>query len=184
MVNQETQTLGQTVTQIESDDRDLVLALLTAYRSVFPNLHTQSEFDRTVAAVSDKQKLDREHLKVIRTSVGYGKNLYGSGLKSTVDPDGVVSKRLHDLDRRIAADHVLKTVQPFFDHVASGVKTFEIRENDRGFKVGDRVLLREYDPHTEMYSGESILIEITYTLSGFYPVPHNWMVFSFDKLAQ
>lgn len=40
--------------------------------------------------------------------------------------------------------HVLKTVQPYFDDVASGKKTFEIRKNDRNFQVGDLLRLVEH----------------------------------------
>ena len=42
--------------------------------------------------------------------------------------------------------HRLKTIQPYFDNIASGAKTFEIRKNDRGFEVGDELLLMEWSP--------------------------------------
>lgn len=43
--------------------------------------------------------------------------------------------------------HYLKTVQPYFDAIDQGLKTFEIRKNDRDFKVGDiLVLLEEPQP--------------------------------------
>ena len=42
--------------------------------------------------------------------------------------------------------HILKTWPRYFDDVESGGKTFEIRKNDRGFQVGDVLLLREWDP--------------------------------------
>lgn len=58
--------------------------------------------------------------------------------------------------------HELKTVQPYFDAVADGSKTFEIRKNDRGFKVGDRLRLREYNPAGDSYSGTSVYADITY----------------------
>lgn len=40
--------------------------------------------------------------------------------------------------------HHLKTLQEYFQAVIDGRKLFEIRNNDRGFEVGDRVILEEY----------------------------------------
>ena len=58
--------------------------------------------------------------------------------------------------------HELKTWQPYFEEVIRGRKTFEIRENDRNFKVGERLLLKEFDPDTQTYSGKDALYKITY----------------------
>ncbi len=40
--------------------------------------------------------------------------------------------------------HKLKLNAAYYDDSASGIKTFEIRKNDRDFKVGDILELREY----------------------------------------
>jgi hypothetical protein len=45
--------------------------------------------------------------------------------------------------------HELKTWTEFFQAVKSGAKTFEIRENDRDYKVGDVLWLREFLPCPE-----------------------------------
>lgn len=58
--------------------------------------------------------------------------------------------------------HELKCQQPYFAALRSGKKTFEIRWNDRGFKEGDMLRLREYDALSDYYSGEECLREITY----------------------
>lgn len=47
------------------------------------------------------------------------------------------------------------------------VRIFEFRNNDRGFKVDDVVILREYDPITSLFSGDEIFIKITYILDDF-----------------
>jgi hypothetical protein len=39
--------------------------------------------------------------------------------------------------------HKLKTIQPYFDDIISGKKEFELRRDDRGFRVGDRLDLFE-----------------------------------------
>ena len=40
--------------------------------------------------------------------------------------------------------HKLKLNAAYYDDSASGIKTFEIRKNDRDFKVGDILELREW----------------------------------------
>ncbi|QJD54544.1 hypothetical protein [Sphingomonas phage Kharn] len=42
--------------------------------------------------------------------------------------------------------HELKCHPHFFAAIAAGKKTFEIRRNDRDYRVGDMLNLREYDP--------------------------------------
>lgn len=41
--------------------------------------------------------------------------------------------------------HELKLRREFFDYVRFGVKKFEIRKDDRGFNVGDTLVLKEID---------------------------------------
>lgn len=57
--------------------------------------------------------------------------------------------------------HALKTLPEYYRDVVAGVKTFEIRKNDRGFQVGDALILREFDPETG-YTGDMISRNITY----------------------
>lgn len=42
-------------------------------------------------------------------------------------------------------NHELKIDPQYYKRVANGSKTFEVRNNDRGFQMGDTVLLLEYD---------------------------------------
>ncbi len=56
--------------------------------------------------------------------------------------------------------HHLKILPEYFEAVVSGDKCFEIRKNDRGYKVGDILRLNEYEDGK--YTGNFHVAEITY----------------------
>lgn len=58
----------------------------------------------------------------------------------------------------------LKSWPAEFAAVRSGDKAFEIRRDDRdpAFERGDLVLLREWLPTSQRYSGEQVTVEIGY----------------------
>jgi len=62
--------------------------------------------------------------------------------------------------------HSLKSWPEFFEPVFTGQKTFELRNNDRHFKVGDTLNLREYDDRKGEFTGREINKRITYMLDG------------------
>jgi hypothetical protein len=62
--------------------------------------------------------------------------------------------------------HRLKTWSKYFWEVVEGNKTFELRKNDRDFKVGDNLLLEDYDEKKQIYSFNTLLVKITYMLDG------------------
>ena len=87
--------------------------------------------------------------------------------------------------------HELKIWPQYFCRVADGSKTFEVRENDRGFQPGDIVVLKEYFPEIiekwqqcgsfdesyhepKGFSGKSLKFKIGYIL----PIDGNKVVFS------
>ncbi|WP_317944361.1 DUF3850 domain-containing protein [Sporosarcina saromensis] len=56
--------------------------------------------------------------------------------------------------------HRLKIMPEYFKAVASKAKRFEIRKNDRDYKIGDGLLLREFKD--DDYTGNEINAVITY----------------------
>lgn len=58
--------------------------------------------------------------------------------------------------------HELKIGSEFFEAVKDGRKKFEIRKNDRNYQEGDVLVLKEYDPINQLFTGEIIKVEITY----------------------
>lgn len=63
--------------------------------------------------------------------------------------------------------HELKTLADFWDAVADGTKTFEVRENDRGFQTGDKLRLVRTVPGEASIPPQVIVKTITYVLSGW-----------------
>lgn len=61
--------------------------------------------------------------------------------------------------------HELKVWPEFFDALANQTKNFEARKNDRGFRVRDQLLLKEYDTE-KGFTGFWVQSKITYILKG------------------
>lgn len=75
--------------------------------------------------------------------------------------------------------HELKTHDGPFQAIKMGQKTFEFRYNDRNYKPGDSVLLREYLPNLGKYTQDVIKANIGFCLYGpAFGVPENYVVFS------
>jgi len=65
-------------------------------------------------------------------------------------------------------EHYLKTWPEYFDAVIDGRKPFEFRKNDRGFEVGDILILQEWDPLFRNYTGKSCVRRVTYLLRNLF----------------
>lgn len=61
--------------------------------------------------------------------------------------------------------HDLKCAECYFEAVADGRKTFELRLNDRGFNAGDELMLREVNERG-YYTDRQLRCAVTYVLSG------------------
>lgn len=64
--------------------------------------------------------------------------------------------------------HELKCWPEYFEAVQSGDKPFEVRKWDRPYAVGDTLLLREYDPEAQDYTGRELTRTISYLLDLTY----------------
>jgi hypothetical protein len=90
-------------------------------------------------------------------------------------------------------NHELKTDPEVFDAVKSGAKTFEIRFDDRWFKVGDILTLRKTRyTGSEMqngapleYTGDQLECKVTYILKGpKYGLSSGWVIMSIAILQK
>jgi hypothetical protein len=57
--------------------------------------------------------------------------------------------------------HTVKSWPQFFKPILEGSRTHELRKNDRGYEIGDRLELREFMPETQTYSGRRCIVEVT-----------------------
>lgn len=81
--------------------------------------------------------------------------------------------------------HELKTVFPFFGLVWDGKKKFELRKNDRDFKAGDILVLKEYDAADNSYSGREVTAKVTLIMTAYEgAITEGWAVLSIDVLAK
>ncbi|MGI1820044.1 DUF3850 domain-containing protein [Lactobacillus johnsonii] len=58
--------------------------------------------------------------------------------------------------------HELKILPEYYKAQVEGKKNFEIRKNDCNYKIGDKLVLKEYDPETNSFTGQSFVTEITF----------------------
>lgn len=87
--------------------------------------------------------------------------------------------------------HELKTDPEVFDAVAKGFKTYEIRYNDRGYRVGDTLVLLETKYTVQemregqyplIYTGRRYEAKISHIITGpLYGLEAGWVILSLDN---
>jgi hypothetical protein len=87
----------------------------------------------------------------------------------------------------VAKIHRLKTCAPYFEDVNSGRKTFEVRRNDRDYRVGDYLVLDAWMWSTERghhYPAFSPIVRyVTYVLhGGQYGIADDHVVMGIDEV--
>jgi Domain of unknown function (DUF3850) len=86
----------------------------------------------------------------------------------------------------------LKSWTDPFEALWHAKKTAEVRRDDRAFRVGDRLLLREWfpedsplralQPHRDGYTGRYVEVKVTHIERGF-GLPTGLVVLSFARLS-
>ncbi|WP_432263508.1 DUF3850 domain-containing protein [Cupriavidus sp. TMH.W2] len=83
------------------------------------------------------------------------------------------------------SEHELKTDTPAFEAILDGQKTFELRKDDRGYRVGDQLRLRETKHSGEAmeagapleYSGREVIKAVSHVQRGYGLLP-GWVCLS------
>lgn len=83
--------------------------------------------------------------------------------------------------------HTLKVPTEYADAIANGTKTFEIRKNARGFKVGDKIVFEVlanegYDVRAAArHPLNGAVYRIDYILDGFEGLAQKYVALSISK---
>lgn len=81
--------------------------------------------------------------------------------------------------------HTLKTDPEPFAEVKAGTKKYEVRRFDRDFRVGDRLVLTEFDRETRRYSGDKLVVKVVHILPpGSYGLPEDIGVLGIEPIAE
>ncbi len=76
--------------------------------------------------------------------------------------------------------HFLKIRPRYFEAIKKGLKTFEVRYNDRDYSVGDLLCLRVWSG--KEFTDESVTVEVIYVLYEFEGLMPNYVVLGFKKV--
>ena len=78
--------------------------------------------------------------------------------------------------------HELKCWKEHFEPIKKGLKKMELRPNDRNYQTGHILILKEWDPAAETYSGDQIIVQVTHVFSKkdhpFFDLKH-YVIMSF-----
>lgn len=89
-----------------------------------------------------------------------------------------MEKKTNQLQKKLKNElvnkmHVLKISPQYFEDVCFGKKNFEVRINDRGYKVGDRLMLFEYPSIKKRYTFRTVQYVL---LGGQYGIEKDYVV--------
>lgn len=88
--------------------------------------------------------------------------------------------------------HELKILPQYFNEVKYKKKSFELRKNDRDFKVGDILILKEFNPNKEYetiedgvysnFSGKKVLRQVIYILKNTEGLNNNYVILGIKSI--
>ena len=77
--------------------------------------------------------------------------------------------------------HELKIWPEFFQAVVLGKKKHEVRINDRDYQVGDMLVLKEFNPESNAFTGNQHCVDVTYiTYGGKWGLPEGMCIMSIE----
>jgi len=76
--------------------------------------------------------------------------------------------------------HEVKCIHPYFQDICNGVKSFDLRYDDRGYMPGDGIMFKEYDPVKKKYSGNTVYLKICYILRDFSGLENGFCILGLE----
>lgn len=80
--------------------------------------------------------------------------------------------------------HDLKIHELYFDDVANGSKTFEVRLNDRNYSVGDLLVLREFTADNAVYTGRCLFAIVSYVLDNSDYCKNGYLILGLNGIIE
>lgn len=77
--------------------------------------------------------------------------------------------------------HYVKCEPEFFNDVIEDYKTFELRKNDRDYRPGDDMVLREYDKELGELTGREERVSIVYMLDGYPGIEEGYCILGIER---
>lgn len=80
--------------------------------------------------------------------------------------------------------HAVKTWKQYYAEQAKGNKLFELRKDDRPYKIGDKFLSQEWDNEKSEYTGNEETYLITYVLrdAEFFGLKQGYCILQLAKI--
>jgi hypothetical protein len=76
--------------------------------------------------------------------------------------------------------HQVKSWPEYFQPITNGVKTFDLRKNDRNYQVGDEISFEEFRPGVGEYTGKMATRKIVFILRDFDGLMPGYCILGLD----
>ena len=77
--------------------------------------------------------------------------------------------------------HYIKCESTFFEDVINNRKPFEVRKNDRDYRAGDDMILKEWDKDLQEYTGVEDRVTIIYMLGNYPGIEPGYCVLGIER---
>lgn len=77
--------------------------------------------------------------------------------------------------------HYVKCESTFFEDVVNNYKPFEVRKNDRDYRAGDDMVLREWDKALQEFTGREDRVTIIYLLENYPGIEPGYCVLRIER---
>ena len=124
---------------------------------------------------AEAEKTDEERYNEEQTALDRQTKRKLQGMQKENELDKVLQTKVEKI-------HEVKISSIYFDDVAAGIKNFELRKNDRGYKVGDILKLNEVKSGKE--TGRFIKAKIEYTLEEHTGLQEGYCILSIKVLQK
>jgi hypothetical protein len=79
-------------------------------------------------------------------------------------------------------EHKLKTWPQYFEAIQNGQKFFEMRKADRDFNPGDWLVLEEYIPERNAYTGRSVWVQVMTVWKDLPDLPPGFCIMDIEAI--